>query len=116
MSTRTPWLSIPLGSAVYRVVLVDPDDSMLAIDDTCGCEAVTDHDTATIYLRRTLPRTRVAEVLVHEIMHAATHISGIAVTQRWKPEREETVVHALAPMLAHALVGGGLWRGRRVPR
>lgn len=114
--TRTPWLSIPLGSAVYRVVLCDPQDPELSIEDASGCEAVTDHDTATIYMRRTLPRTRVAEVLVHEILHASVHISGLAVTQRWKPEREEAVVHALAPMLAHALVGGGLWKGRRVPR
>lgn len=111
----TAWLTIPLGSATYRVVLVDADDPALSLDGDV-CEGAVDHDTATIYLRRTLPRSRIAEVLLHEILHACTHLSGLAITQRWRPEREEVVVHALAPLLAHALVGGGLWKGRRVPK
>lgn len=112
---RTHWLTAPLGSAEYRVYIADPSDHLLVPNnpDDGPCEGATCHDTATIVIRADLPSKRVPEVLVHELMHAAAHISGIAHTMRWKLVREEQVVHAMAPMIAHALVGGGLWKTPR---
>jgi hypothetical protein len=116
--SRTHWLTAPLGSAEYRVYLADGDDPLLASDrpDSGPCEGATCHTTSTIVINRSLPRKRVPEVLIHELAHAACHISGIAITLKWKLPREEQVVHALAPMLAHALSGGGLLKLPRVPK
>lgn len=116
--SRTLLLTAPLGSAEYRVYLADADDHLLVPYDKGDgtCEGATCHETSTIVIRRDLPKKRVPEVLVHELMHAVAHISGIAITLRWKLTREEQVVHAMAPMLAHALVGGGLWKMPRGQR
>jgi hypothetical protein len=115
---RHHWLTLPLGSAEYRVYLADADDHLLKPIDACDAanEGATCHETSTIVLRRDLPRKRLPEVLIHEALHAVAHISGIALTLRWKLTREEQVVHSIAPMLAHALVGGGLWKLPKVPR
>lgn len=110
--SRQLWLTMPLGSAEYRVYLADGDDHLLKpVDANDGaCEGATCHETSTIVIRRDLPKKRLPEVLIHEALHAVAHISGISHTLRWKLTREEQVVHAMAPMLAHALVGGGLWK------
>jgi hypothetical protein len=109
---RTHILTLPAGSAEYRVYEADDDDPLLAPEreEDGPCEGATCHQTSTIVIRRSLPRKRKPEVIIHEACHLAAHISGIAITMRWRPPTEERVVHALAPMLAHALVGGGLWK------
>jgi len=112
--SRTHILTLPAGSAEYRVYEADDDDPLLVQDCTKDgpAEGATCHETSSIIIRRALPRKRKPEVLVHECCHVAAHISGIAVTMRWKLATEERVVHALAPMLAHMFVGGGLWKGK----
>lgn len=116
--SRQHWLTFPIGSAEYRVYLADADDHLLKPVDACdaACEGATDHETSTIVVRRDLPAKRLPEVLVHELLHAVAHISGIAITMRWKLTREEQVVHAMAPMLSQALIGAGLWKQRRAAR
>lgn len=117
MSSRTLWLTLPFGSAEYRVYAADPDDPGLAGDEESGpCEGVTIHDACTILIRRDLHRSRIPEVLLHEVGHAVAHISGIALTLRWRMSTEERVVHAQTPLLAHALKGAGLLKLPRFPR
>lgn len=110
--SRTQWVTAPLGSAEYRVYLADDDDHLLKPHTEADgpCEGATCHDTSTIVIRRSLPRKRIPEVLIHELLHAVMHISGISHTMRWKLTREEQVVHSIAPFLAHALVGARLWK------
>jgi hypothetical protein len=116
--SREHWFTAPLGSAEYRVYLADGSDHLLhsGNDEDGPCEGATDHETCSIVIRSDLPRKRIPEVVVHELMHAAAHISGISHTMRWKLVREEQVVHAMAPMIAHGLVGGGLWKTPRRKR
>jgi hypothetical protein len=116
--SRTPWFVAPLGSAEYRVSLADPDDSLLAQEDAADgpAEGAVCHETGVIVIRRDLPRKRIPEVCLHELLHAVFHISGLSVTMRWKLATEERVVHNIAPFMAHALVGGGLWKFPRVPK
>jgi hypothetical protein len=104
--SRTPWFVAPLGSAEYRVSLADPDDSLLAQEDAADgpAEGAVCHETGVIVM------------CLHELLHAVFHISGLSVTMRWKLATEERVVHNIAPFMAHALVGGGLWKFPRVPK
>lgn len=115
---RTHWLTVTAGSAEYRVYEADDDDPLLAPHDPADgpCEGATDHETSTIVVRRSLPRKRKPEVLLHEFGHVAAHISGLSITMKWKIATEERVVHALAPFLSQMVVSGGLWKTPRGPR
>jgi hypothetical protein len=114
---RQHWLTLPMGSEEINVYLVTDDDPGIASDnDEEGPLEGCTIDGTTILIRRSLSRTRWPGILVHELTHAASHVSGLSVTMRWRLSTEERVVHALAPMLAHALVGGGLWKFPRVPK
>lgn len=104
-----------MGTTEWRVFLVDPEDPALTLDGT-ACYAVTLTETCEILIARNVPRSRIPSLVVHELLHAAIATSGLGVTQRWSDAREEVIVRGLADHLAHALVGGGLWRGRRIQR
>jgi hypothetical protein len=116
--SRTLWLTLPFGSAEYRVCAADRDDVDLASEslEEGPCEGATLHDSCTILIRRDLHRKRIPEVLFHEMGHVVAHLSGISTTLRWKLATEERVVHALSPLFAHGLVGGGLLKLPRFPR
>ena len=115
MTPRALYATCPMGSTEWRVYACDPDDPDLTIDGD-ACDAVTLVDDGVILFARTVKRDRVPVLIVHELTHAAVATSGLGVTQKWNDDREEVIVRSLSTMLAHALVGGGLWRGRRVPR
>ena len=108
---RRLWLTCPMGTAEWRVFVAPESDPALV--DAYG---VTLPDSCEIVISDNVHPSRRAEMVLHELLHAAIATSGLGVTQRWGDEREEVVVRALAGPLAHALVGGGLWKGRRVPR
>jgi hypothetical protein len=104
-----------MGSTSWSIYAVDDDDPGLTVGGD-PCDAVTLLEECIILVRRNVHRSKVAQLLVHEIAHAAIASSGLAVTQRWSDAREEVIVRQLATVMAHALVSGGLWRGRRIPR
>lgn len=106
-----------MGTAEWRIYLADPSDPGLAVDgDEAPAEGMTMRGESVVLINRAVPAKRRAEVLLHELIHGAAFLSSIRSTQRWTEAREEAIVSALAPMLAHALVGARLWRGKRVPR
>lgn len=111
---RRLWLTCPMGATEWRVYATDPADPALRLDGQ-DCYAVTLTESCEILIADNIHPSRRAEIVLHELLHAAVATSGLAVTQRWGDAREEVVVRALAGPLAHALVGSGLWRGRRVP-
>lgn len=112
---RALYTTCPMGTTEWRVYIVDADDPALKVGGD-ACYAITDPDTCTILLSAEIKPARRPKFLVHELIHAAIDASGLAITQRWNDAREEVIVRQLSDHLAHALVGGGLWKGRRVPR
>lgn len=113
--SRKIWLTCSMGATEWRVYAVPHDDPGLRVEGQ-DCYAVTLTESCEILVAENVHPTRRAEIVLHELLHAAVASSGLGVTQRWSDAREEVVVRALAGPLAHALVSSGLWRGRRVPR
>ena len=113
--SRRLGLTCPMGTAEWRIYVAPPSDPALTPDGQ-ECHAVTLTDSCEIVISDTVHPSRRAEMVVHELLHAAVAASGLGGTQRWGDAREEVVVRALAGPLAHALVGAGLWRGKRVPK
>lgn len=113
--SRTLYTTCPIGATEWRVMLADRDDPALVVDGY-PCDAVTLTEQCLIVIDRTVKRSRIPGLVVHELLHACIASSRLAISQRWTDAREETIVQTLADNLTHALVGGGLWKSRRVPR
>lgn len=112
---RTLLTTCPIGATSWPVMLTDPDDPALTHGGD-ACEAVTLTDECLILVDRTVKRQRIPGLIVHELLHACIASSRLGISQRWSDAREEAIVQTLADNLTHALVGGGLWKGKRVQR
>lgn len=112
---RTLLTTCPIGATNWRVMLTDRDDPAL-VHGGDPCEAVTLTDECLILVDRTVKRQRIPGLIVHELLHACVASSRLGIAMRWSEAREEQVVQTLADNLTHALVGGGLWKGKRVAR
>jgi len=47
-----------------------------------GCWAIYDDDTSTIWVRKGMPPSRKAEVLLHEVIHAISYIHGFDISEK----------------------------------
>jgi hypothetical protein len=68
--TRTLWRACSMGSTDWPVYIVDPDDPDLMLDGQ-SCYAVTLIETCEILIARTVPRSRIPSLVVHELLHAS---------------------------------------------
>jgi hypothetical protein len=110
---RSLYTVCPIGATEWRVMLADRDDPALQLDGD-PCDAVTLTDECVIVIDRSVKRSRIPGLVVHELLHAVIASSRLGVNQRWSDAREEVIVQTLADGMTHALVGGGLWKGRRI--
>jgi hypothetical protein len=116
--TRTLWFRTSIGASEWSVYLADPSDPDLASahEDESPNEGAAFSDRCIILINRSLPRKRWAEVLMHEVMHGAFHVSGTKHSLRLSEHREEQIILGLAPMLTQALIGARMLKMPRKPR
>ena len=91
-------VEIALGPYTIRV-LSDPETDVLLAEE--GVEGDSDVTRQQIRLRSDLPFERRREVLVHELLHHAYHLTALPVLL--EAGQEEIVVRSLAPWLATAV-------------
>lgn len=102
-TTTAPPATVAVGAHVYEVLVGVDAVNALSIDQRKAMNAHTDLDALVIHVRGDLPHTRNAEVLLHEIIHAALDAAGL--TDPSGPlgdsdgDLEEQVVVGLAPVL-----------------
>ena len=90
--THLPPHTLKVGPFIYRVELDNAPDGSLAITDT---------DTLVMTLDPSMPDSKMQTILIHEILHCLTEITGLA--QEWSEKKEEEVVSRLAPALMSVL-------------
>ena len=113
--SRTLWLTCAMADSRVSVYVASPDDPDLQVDGDAA-EGVCILAEGLVLINEAVPVRRRLGVLIHELIHLASFLSGAKVTLRLSDDREEALVSAIAPMLTHALVGAGLLKGRRVAR
>ena len=90
--TRLPPSNIKVGPFRYLIYLDEvPADSL----------AVTDTDTLIITLDPKMPDTKMTTILLHEVLHCITELTGLA--QEWSAAKEEAFVGRIAPALQSVL-------------
>jgi hypothetical protein len=112
---RTLYRGFYQGAVKWRLYLSDADDPELKPlgKDQGACEGSTMFGESGIVINRGLPARERAPVLIHELVHAAFHSSGIGHSLGLNMKKEEMIAHAIAPFIAQALVTGGFWKTPR---
>lgn len=95
------WLSLHLGGQLWGIYLVNPGNHRLVEDGErlLGC---TYQDECRIYLARGLSDQVLEDTLLHELLHAALHVSGAALVIN-SHSKEEAIVRDLTPVLHRLL-------------
>jgi hypothetical protein len=115
------WFELPFGPNVWRIYTADPDTCVHLV----GCEGVTVHRASSIYIDRTLERSRMVSVLGHELVHipfshcdthASAAIFGCGKDDESTSAAEERVCCRVGPDLIAALQRSGMLRLPRLPR
>lgn len=113
---RRLWFKLPIGASQWSVFVADPDDPDL--QDPSNPEGWYEgrslYDECVILVCSGVHRTRRPEVLVHEMLHAVSHVLGLQESLRMSERREEQIWLALTPAVTHALVGSKILRLPRV--
>jgi hypothetical protein len=91
-------MEITLGPYTIRVLRDEATDLILAEE---GHEGDSDVKRGVIRVRSDLDHARYREVLLHELMHHAVHLTHLQA--RWSEDEQEEVIRALAPWLACAV-------------
>lgn len=68
-----PVKSLKIGAYVYSIVWKDD----IATEGTVKCWGLCCHETLTIFMDASLPKTRAAVILIHEFLHAVIHVQGL---------------------------------------
>ena len=113
--TRTVYRRFYQGAVEWKLYLGDCDDPELKPlgKGQGACEGSTMFGESGIVINIGLPVRERPPTIVHEMLHAAFHSSGISHAIGISMKKEEQITHALAPFLAQALVTGGFWKHPR---
>ena len=90
--TLLPPAFLVIGPFRYSVMFDEVEAESLAVTDT---------DTLVMTLDPKMPDSKMATILLHEILHTLTEVTGLA--QEWSAAKEEEVVGRLAPALGAAI-------------
>lgn len=118
MTARILWFRTSIGASEWSVYLADPSDPDIAPSspDETADEGAAFADRCLVLINSSLPRKRWPEVLMHELMHCAFHVSGTKHSLRLSEHREEQLILGLAPMLTQALSSAKMLKLPRKPK
>ncbi len=99
------WLSLYLGGQKWTVYLV-PAKSKFLVDEDEPSSVQTGmcvYDDCKIYISKALDEEAREDTLLHELLHAILHVSGSTKVYDFDPEKDETLVTAMTPILHRLL-------------
>lgn len=90
------WLSVHVGGQKWRVDLVRGKSHHFEGDETCY--GATYCDKCRIYIAREQDEQAREDTLLHELLHATLHVSGVSAALAAAGLDEEQVIKPLVPV------------------
>jgi hypothetical protein len=97
------WLALEIGGQRWAVHLVSPRSKFLLDEDGSHLEGYCCFESSRIFISRDLGEPAREDCLLHELLHAALHVSGASCAYDKSQSKEEKIVAPLTPVLHRLL-------------